>query len=306
VDDGARIISISLGEALSGALADALAWAMSKEVIIVAGLSNYQDHVDDLINAPATYSGVVSVAAIDANGDPMLDAAGTGLPVQYPKITVRAAGVNMLVTGLDSWNSTALTSGSSLATPIVAGELALVAQKWPEATSNQLLWSLISNTGTAEHQLNYSKDFGYGTANIWHMLRVDPSQYEDTNPLLDDVADFSGDITTEDVANASRPSYAGPDRELTSAVASPSGSASSGRPVTGTSAQAPVWLWIAIAGVVLAGAVVIVIVLAVHKRQAARAPAPPLEMPPRPGTLPPRPGMPPPAAGEPSHPPINR
>jgi len=73
-----------------------------------------------------------------------------------------------------------------LATPIVSGFLALVAQKYPDATGNQLLQTLIHNTGADDHKLvlDATGAIGYGFVSATRMLRVDPSQYSDENPLI--------------------------------------------------------------------------------------------------------------------------
>jgi hypothetical protein len=70
---------------------------------------------------------------------------------------------------------------------LVAGILASAAQKYPEATGNQLIQSLVHNTGPDDHELSYDPEngFGYGIASLSHVLREDPAQYDDENPLLD-------------------------------------------------------------------------------------------------------------------------
>ena len=69
----------------------------------------------------------------------------------------------------------ASTSGTSVATPIVAGFVAVAMQRWSQATGNQIVQSLVA-TATTGHQPLLNPN-GLDTA--------DPTQYPDTNPLLD-------------------------------------------------------------------------------------------------------------------------
>jgi thermitase len=66
VDAGARIINISLGtSADSRMLRDAVAYAISRGVVVVAAAGNEQA---TRLAYPAGYEGVISVAAVDAQG----------------------------------------------------------------------------------------------------------------------------------------------------------------------------------------------------------------------------------------------
>ena len=80
-------------------------------------------------------------------------------------------------------NTNISTRGTSNATPLVAGFLALAKQKWPNATSNQLLQLLTKTALNNEGQWN--KYTGYGVADLGALVNTDPSQYPDENPLMD-------------------------------------------------------------------------------------------------------------------------
>jgi hypothetical protein len=80
--------------------------------------------------------------------------------------------------------------------------MALAAQKYPEATGNQLIQSLVRNTWLEDHELSYDSEnylYGYGEASARHMLRVDPTQYDDVNLLITDSPDATP--TLEDIQN---------------------------------------------------------------------------------------------------------
>ena len=61
--------------------------------------------------------------------------------------------------------------------------LALARQKWPDATSNQLL-QLLTHTARTD-QSGWNKYIGYGGADPGAMVNTDPSQYPDENPIMD-------------------------------------------------------------------------------------------------------------------------
>ena len=60
--------------------------------------------------------------------------------------------------------------------------LALARQKWPGATSNQILQSLVRSGLNPNHEWNQYT--GYGAIDGGGLVIDDPSQYPDENPLL--------------------------------------------------------------------------------------------------------------------------
>jgi subtilisin family serine protease len=173
-------------------------------VIFVTGLDN-QDGSTLLPPWSAELNGGVSVQAIDSTAAILTHEvllSDERAPNLDPHVDVAAPGVDILIQGKPggTWRDQQLIDGTSLATPIVSGFLAVTAQKYPEATSNQLLQSLIHNTGGDDHELYYDPNqmLGYGVASLTHLLRVDPTAYPDENPLF--VPD--GEPSAEEVAEA--------------------------------------------------------------------------------------------------------
>ena len=72
--------------------------------------------------------------------------------------------------------------GTSISTPIVAGQIALARQRWPQATPNQIL-QLVTRSGSNNGAWNQYT--GYGALSLDALLGSDPSQYPDENPLAD-------------------------------------------------------------------------------------------------------------------------
>lgn len=185
VADGADIMTTSVGATSYPGDSVAVARALEAGVIILAATPN---NTKDYLLLPWSYRGVVGVSAMDADGVIQTDSV-YGVPMVIEATTVTAAGVRFSSLGAPggTWEDSNSTTGSSLATPLVAGMLALVSEKYPAATSNQLLQSLVINTGVDDHPLqrDTTNGYGYGFASPNHMLRVDPTQYDDVNPLLD-------------------------------------------------------------------------------------------------------------------------
>ena len=220
---GAQIISISQGGGDSQELAAAVAGALRRGVVIVGALSNKLTETDS--EYPAKSNGVVSVQAIDSAGNIQTT---DGSPNVNPATKVAGPGVGILNQGGGTdqkWESQSLASGTSNATPVVAGFLALVKQKYPKATSNQLIQTLIHNTGAGNHkpQFDTSNKFGYGFVSVTSMLEVDPTTYPDVNPLVS--ADAGASPTAQQIAGKS--------------TASPSPTVSAGAAGSGRSSVAP-------------------------------------------------------------------
>jgi hypothetical protein len=246
VDSGSDIVTTSVGTtALSKPDLAVLAEALAKGVIVVAAVPNKSTEGSDL---PSGANGVVSVNAIGEDGAIQ---ASDGVTTINSEVTVVAAGVGIATNGDEqsaSWGSTYRTIGSSFATPLVAGMLAAAKQKYPEATSNQLIQSLIRNTTPDDHELmrDEKTGFGYGPASLTHLLAVDPVQYPDRNPLLDKAY---AKPTAEQIAGAAGASTSAP---------------SDGAGGKGSSASAfapPIGLLIGIAALVIIAAVVVLVVV---------------------------------------------
>ena len=174
IDDGAQIISISLS---SKDHDDALKWAitraMSEGVIIVSSMGN--NAADENDTHLAWWSGVVGVSAINTDGTfASYSSWGNG-------VVTAAVGGPVTVRRVSSGEN-ATTEGTSNATALVSGMLALARQKWPDATTNQILQSLVHTGLNPNHEWN--KYTGYGAIDGGGLVIDDPSQYPDENPII--------------------------------------------------------------------------------------------------------------------------
>ena len=187
ITDGAQIISISASNGLTN---DAMKWAIARAnalgVIVVSPAGN--DNEEETIDSYGKWSGVVSVSAIDTSGKRAeYSSWGKG-------VTVAAVGGPMVAHDFET-GTNINTNGTSNATPLVAGFLALAKQKWPNATSNQLL-QLLTHTARTD-QSGWNKYIGYGGADPGAMVNTDPSQYPDENPIMDKGNDRLGPTNEE-------------------------------------------------------------------------------------------------------------
>ena len=173
VEDGAQIISISQSIHASDELKWAVTNATAHGVIIVGSAGNKS--IDDNSKHMGQYSGVVGVSAIDTTGNfASYSSWGNGV------VTAAVGGP------FDSFNpntnAPGRSEGTSTSAAMVAGMLALARQKWPEATTNQLLQLLVHTGLNPNHDWNQYT--GYGPIDIHALINTDPSQYPDENPLL--------------------------------------------------------------------------------------------------------------------------
>jgi subtilisin family serine protease len=155
-DQGADVINLSVSRASRNWPAswdEAFLYAMEKDVVIVAASGNKLDGVSSP-TAPATIPGVISVTAVDREGNASAVSGAEGIG-----ISVAAAGIDMF--GSYPNQQAKKWSGSSAAAPIVSGLLALMIEADPSASSSDLIERLISTTEDLGEK-GYDKDFGYG------------------------------------------------------------------------------------------------------------------------------------------------
>ncbi len=171
-----NIINLSLGTSTaSTTLQQVVDKAYSQNIIVVAaaGNSGTSTGSGDNVEYPARYSSVIAVSATDSY-DKRASFSSTGSTVE-----VAGPGVNVLSTYKN--NSYAKMSGTSMSTPYVSGNIALLKQIYPTLSASNLrskLQTSIFDLGTA------GKDawFGYG-------LIKAPKVTTTTEPTTEPIAD---------------------------------------------------------------------------------------------------------------------
>ena len=155
-DNGANVISMSWGGYEESALIkDALNYAYSKNVVLVAAAGNEANNFVGLY--PASYENVISVVA-STSTDTKADFSNFGL-----RSDVSAPGEYILSTLPN--NSYAAWSGTSMATPHVAGLAGLILSKYPWLSNNDVrkrIWATTDNI----YSPGWDDYSGYGRINV--------------------------------------------------------------------------------------------------------------------------------------------
>ena len=184
-----RIINMSYGTTIPSGPDDVAAYvsALRKGIILVSGRDNdTYPGANDFVGMPLNNSyfpGEITVNSINPDGS-----LSSTSDVMDGNVAILSPGTNMLVYPWGpSKDAEVGDGGTSSATAILSGYLALVLQKWPKATGNQVLQSLIRNTKgneSGEPRLDPEHKRGFGEVDVTKLLSVDPTQYPDINPLL--------------------------------------------------------------------------------------------------------------------------
>jgi subtilisin family serine protease len=145
VSHGARVINASWGgPAFSQALYQAVRRAGDKGVLFIAAAGNDGHNADTKPDYPAAFDlpNVISVAATDAQ-DHLVDFSNYGVA----SVDLAAPGDDIESTVPPATDSSgyASFSGTSMATPFVAGAAALYLSKFPQATADQVRNAILQN-----------------------------------------------------------------------------------------------------------------------------------------------------------------
>jgi len=156
VDQGARVINISIaGSSPSSTLQDAINYAWSNNIVVVAAAGNYGNNTPQY---PAACEHVVAVSATQAS-DSITSFSSYG-----SHIALAAPGDNIFTTSRELNNPYSSWRGTSLASPIVAGVAALMAAAQPSLSNGQIV-SLLEQTADDLGTPGFDSFFGFGRVN---------------------------------------------------------------------------------------------------------------------------------------------
>jgi subtilisin family serine protease len=159
---GAKVISISQAVDVDDLLMRrSIEDAVAHDTVVVAGVGNIPG---TSVGFPAAYPGVVAVAGVDRQGN-HADFSLTG-----PEVVLSAPAVDIEEVALGHGYGT--HSGTSDATAIVAGAVALVRAKYPNLSAKEVVHRL---TATAIDRGAPGRDnvYGYGIVNLVGALTAD-------------------------------------------------------------------------------------------------------------------------------------
>lgn len=190
---GDRIVSMSLGKNVLDDNWPDMVSALAHGMILVAARSNFASggEIDRMVGMPDELygvPGVVGVSNVGEDGKMLPDVADGNVAVVVP--------ASHVATPVDSTkrDTQVDNGGTSSATSILSGYLALAVQKWPDATGNQILQSLVRTTREAQSSGQAAKGGvwmddehkrGFGQVDVKAFLDADPTQWPDINPILE-------------------------------------------------------------------------------------------------------------------------
>jgi subtilisin family serine protease len=144
VDEGADVINMSLTRNTRDwpeSWDDAFMYAMNNDVVVVAAAGNRGSGTTE-VGAPATMPGVLTVGGVDISGRASFDASSQG-------ITIGVAAPSEQLVGVIPGGQHVRWSGTSGATPIVAGIVALVRAAHPELDADNVINRIVQTARDA-------------------------------------------------------------------------------------------------------------------------------------------------------------
>jgi len=163
VDNGARVINLSLGDPLpTPALQAALDYAAARDVLVVAASGN--SGIDG-VYYPARYTTALAVGAVTASNERAY------FSTYGPELDLVAPGVAIYATA--PGGGYAYRSGTSMATPHVSGVAALLA-RMPQYGTARLISDALLNTALVVSPIDNTDFFGYGLVQARDALDWNP------------------------------------------------------------------------------------------------------------------------------------
>jgi len=186
VAQNADVMNLSLGGGLTFAencdgdpLADKVNWAVTNGV--VATISSGNDYSKKGVSFPACASGAIAVGAVDKS-DKIARFSNSG-----PALDIVAPGVSILstysCTAAGNCNTTwaAYLSGTSMSSPHVAGVVALILEKNPTFTVNQVKQALYSTA------VDVGRADGNGRVDAWGAVNYVVPAQDTTPPVISNI-----------------------------------------------------------------------------------------------------------------------
>lgn len=176
-DNGAKIICMAFAMYPTSSLKDAIDYAYNKGCLLVCAAGNYGNNRK---NYPAAYENVIAVAGTDHsdhrmeyfyefNGVWVNSSFGDWVDIAAPGENIYTTQPTYHVTSCDTWGAQLnydIISGTTLATPVVAGVAALIFSKNPSYSPNKVRAILKANSDP----YNSEYDLGCGRVNAYKAL----------------------------------------------------------------------------------------------------------------------------------------
>lgn len=162
------IISMSLGSPVPDGIMHALIQKLYKmNIPVIAAAGN--DGKENAVNYPGRYPECICVTAFDENGNPAkFNSTGEEVGVSAPGVDIYSTWLN---------NQYAKLSGTSMATPFVAGTIALLLAKHRKQERESGSNDCLTIDQIKEHITKYSDDKGIvGKDSVWGYGMINPEK----------------------------------------------------------------------------------------------------------------------------------
>ncbi|MEU8000202.1 S8 family serine peptidase [Catellatospora sp. NPDC049111] len=156
------VISISLAMDFDDpTMRTAVAAALKADIVVVAGAGNKPDSA---VGFPAAIPGVVAVAGVGRDGEhAKISVTGTAIVISAPSDDISSTGLGHL------WRK---GTGTSDATAIVAGAVALVRAKYPDLSGPEIVHR-ITSTAIDKGPAGRDAQYGFGVLDVVGALTAD-------------------------------------------------------------------------------------------------------------------------------------
>lgn len=215
VDNGADVINMSLSRNTLDwpqSWDDAFLYAAEHDVVVVAAAGNRGSGSVE-VGAPATIPGVLTVGGVDENGQASWNASAQGITIGVAAPSERLVGVTPAGRYI-TW------AGTSGATPIVAGVVALVRAAHPDLDAANVINRIIA---TAHDTGPAGADFTYGFGFVDASAAVSATVPEVTANPMGDLAEWVRINRPADPTPEPSDVIAAPEREPDPGVPDPTG-----------------------------------------------------------------------------------
>lgn len=223
VDNGADIINVSMAGDYSEKIIEAVDYAFSKGVVVVAAMGNYNGSADEQPQYPAcadageTEPHVLGVSAVNEERR-LANFSNTGakcVDITAPGVKINSIGRYAPESGLtDSYKNG--WQGTSFAAPFVSGAAALVKSVQPDWKAAQIYQALLLTTHhtPADDEAEYARLYGKGLLQVQRAvayaagLPVPPSMFQSPNDPITPILSPIQATTTPVVVPEIKPVHA--------------------------------------------------------------------------------------------------
>ncbi|MFI6821844.1 type VII secretion-associated serine protease mycosin [Micromonospora sp. NPDC050187] len=167
----ADVISISAGGGSNARLQEAIDAALAADIVVVAGVGNHPR--DFAVGYPARHPGVIAVGGVDRQGN------HAAVSVTGREVDVAAPATDIYSTSMDGKYRKG--TGTSNATAIVAGAVALIRARYPDLPATEVVHRL---TATAVDKGAPGRDdqYGHGVIDLVAALTADVPPLAEQSP----------------------------------------------------------------------------------------------------------------------------